>query len=123
VIVHPESMPEAAALWEARARYAPGARFWLYGPESAPQLRAVVEADVATWGAKPEVVVKPYPPRTEPEARGEARPRGGQPRLKLAGDGGAQPPPEGEEERGNLLTPEELQMLLGEDEPGTGEQR
>lgn len=124
VIVHPEAMVDAPAVWEARARYAPGARLWMYGPASAPKLRAIVEEDVAGWlrivvTPRPEVV----PARAAvPQPRPVSAPP---PRLKLAGDGEvppeAAPAEEGEgaakDSRAGLLSAEELRMLLGDDEP------
>lgn len=138
VIVHPETMSDAVALWQAKSRYAPGARCWMYGPAASPTLRAIVEGDIMAWGGgdrrEPEVVVKPQPnkaedslkigPRRDPPG---PKPRSGGPRLKLAGEPLPLPPPGGEpaEEASPapLLTPEELRMLLGDDEPGATEQR
>lgn len=122
VIVHPETMADAAAVWEARARYAPGARLWMYGPASNPKLRAIVEEDVAGWLT---VVVTPRPEAAPPRpAAPQPRPAA-PPRLKLAGDG--EVPPEAapvedgdgaaKESRAGLLSAEELRMLLGDDEP------
>ncbi len=146
VILHPETLPDAGALWEAKLRYAPGARCWMYGPAAKPTLRAIVDSDVQSWGAgtrehEPEIVVRPRPapppgakdetykigPRREPAP---ARYKPATPQLKLTEEPLPAPisgPPQGgaseESSRSALLTPEELRMLLGDDEPGTAEKR
>ena len=130
VLVHPEVLSDAVALLEAKSRYAPGARCWMYGPALNPALRAIVESDIAAWGGvrQPEVVVRPRAgdDSLRIESHREApRPRPSPPRLKLAGDPAALPaldPAECEaevESKAPLLTPEELRMLLGDDEPGS----
>lgn len=139
IFVHPERLPDAAAVFEAAARYAPGARCWMYGPASNPRLRAVVEADVEAWSgeptiAMPQVVVRP--PVAHRAAANAGAPSGyrarpaPQPPLRLTPgervDAGFQPADVEESELAGhaeparpsqLLTPEELAMLLGEDEP------
>jgi hypothetical protein len=133
VIVHPELLPDAVALLEAKARYAPGARCWMYGPADRPALRAIVESDIAGWGApeRPEVVV---PPRQEPDSikidthreRPQAHPaRPAVPRLKLTEEPAPISPQADEPEPATapLLSPEEIRMLLGDDEPGAAGER
>jgi hypothetical protein len=131
VLVHPEILSDAVALLEAKSRYAPGARCWMYGPALNPVLRAILESDITAWGGgvrEPEVVVRPRAgdDSLRIESHREApRPRPSPPRLKLAGDPAALPamdPTECEaevESKAPLLTPEELRMLLGDDEPGS----
>ena len=128
VLVHPESLPDAAAAWEAKARYAPGARCWMYGPAADPKLRAVVETDVAAWpGApRPETVVTPQPtPPADSMRIGPRpplpRPPAGPPKLKLTGEPlpvgpGAEEDPK-DASKAPLLSAEELRMLLGDGEP------
>jgi len=187
VIVSPETLDEAAAVYETATRYAPGCRCWLYGPESAPQLRAVSTHDVAAWAQEPAAppappaAVAPAPspntPPVQPEPAVKVRPAAikaavkasgpaggrpvapppfwvgtpdyrtktvGPPKLRLAGTYQVDPVPQrsdlesgegggsaGESgagvanpsRSGPILTAEELQMLLGEDEAGESGQR
>lgn len=140
VMVNPEGLDEPAAVHEAIGRYAPACRCWLYGPAGAPQLRAVTAEDVAGWvkaeaEPKPQVVVMPAAAgggrRGAAALDGAAGPdyrssRSGAPILRLAGTEkveAAKAPADADGAAlmatgGPLLTPEELRMLLGEDEPG-----
>ena len=128
VIVHPESLADVPAFWDAKARYAPGARCWMYGPIVRPVLRAIVDADIAAWAGprQPEIVVKPDSLRIGPEPRRDVpRPRPAVPKLKLAGEPMAVPAegPAEEASKAPLLSPEELRMLLGDDEPDAAGER
>lgn len=127
VIVNPERMPDTVALLEAKARYAPGARCWMYGPATQPALRAIVEGDVSAWSGvkEPQVVVRvPESDSIKINAhRPPPRPaRPATPRLKLT----EEPAPvdaESAQPTSPLLSPEEIRMLLGDDEPGAAGQR
>jgi len=119
IVVHPEMMANVVQLWEARSRYAPAARLWMYGPSADPKLRAIVDADITAWGPKPEIV---------PQAAARPRAAVAQPKLKLAGEGQVPPgPPESDDgedgAKPSLLSPEELRMLLGDDEPPAVQER
>jgi hypothetical protein len=147
VLASPEALPDAAAVYDAAMQYAPSARVWLYGPEANPTLRAVIDSDVDRWRggsepgqraeSAPAVVVHPGAmprPAPRPVAQANAGYRTKQPAqasLRLSGAGPMDPgrkPADlggdelaGQEEPARpsqLLTPEELRMLLGEDDPG-----
>ncbi len=98
VIVHPESLADVPAFWDAKARYAPGARCWMYGPIVRPVLRAIVDADIARRAVQK---LKP----------------GGEP-MAVPAEGPAE-----EASKAPLLSPEELRMLLGDDEPDAAGER
>lgn len=146
IIVHPEHLPEVGQVCRAAERYAPGVRCWMFGPETNPTLRAIVEEDVAGWTGEaalkvvipkrqPDPEPKPIPIRPKPKVGGpdyRTKPVT-PPQLRLAGAGSVDLPPEqadaepaqsGEAKpRSQLLTPEELRMLLGDDEPGQATER
>ena len=148
VVVYPEQQPDTVGVLEAAAKFAPGVRCWMFGPASNPRLRAIVETDIAGWGgakSEPEIVVRPRPAETKPPAlKTEAAPARvdyrtqavGKPPLRLAGQGTFDLPVEavdvdkkGSDEAGTgparsqVLTAEELRMLLGEDGPDVAGQR
>jgi hypothetical protein len=133
ILAQPVQGAGAALLIEAVGRYAPGVRAWVYDPGSAWKLRAVTDEDLARWRGVPEVVVRPA-----------ARPAAPRPDLRLAGGPVESPPPasdipakeapdgrtsgqgaDQDEPNGRLrelLTEEELSLLLGEEfRPRRGE--
>jgi hypothetical protein len=140
LFVFPERMRDAAELYRTAGQYAPSCRCWLYGPADRPELRAVTEGDVARWPVRearqPEVVVRPITPGPRltapaPLPAPSPAPVSRAPSLRLAGteravaaggggtggsggngDGAAVGP------QAPILTPEELRMLLGEEEQG-----
>lgn len=141
VMVDPPGAAEALELHEAIERHVPRVKAWLFGPGANPRLRPIVESDVAEWNARvapppiPAVRVIAHEPerRPEPERRTEAKPdRRAEvdPPLRLAGtlesdigrtDGKREPSvgKGGSDEAGGgggkpLLTPEELELLLGD---------
>jgi hypothetical protein len=151
VIVGPEDEKEAAEVCLLLWQYAGGAPCWLYGPPSAPKLRPIRDEDLATWsgvesGVAPEPAKKPVvrPERARPVAPAPApapeRPKAAQtaaPQLRLAGteSSSAAPKeseriadPESEGAQGvsqgspPLLTPEELEMLLGDPDEASREE-
>lgn len=141
VIVGPADARRAAAVCEALWRYAPAAPCWVYGPGGAPRLRPVTEADLGQW-APPSEPARGVDVGAGGGAKGTSH--GPQlidrkrfthpaaPQLRLAGTGELPPKPadanadgdgDGAEGAGEdsrpLLTPEELEMLLG-DADGAG---
>ena len=129
VLVSPERLACPGQVCDAAARYAARSRVWMYEPGSNRGLRAVVQDDVDSWlkspgsiEAKPVVVAKAPPPRAEPAPRPLP---GIGPKLRLTGDAGVQDAGQsadqvdkGEEPRPRqVLTSEELEMLLDDGEP------
>ncbi|MBL9031344.1 MAG: hypothetical protein JNM80_06515 [Phycisphaerae bacterium] len=136
VMVDPPGAAEALELHEAIERHVPRVKAWLFGPGANPRLRPIVESDVAEWNARvappvPVVRVIAHEPerRPEPERRTEAKPdRRAEvdPPLRLAGTlesdigrtDGKKGTGEGDEGGAGggkpLLTPEELELLLGD---------
>jgi hypothetical protein len=143
VMVEPAKLPDAAAMYDALSRYAPASRCWMFAPGSNPPLRAVVEADVERWRPAttvepPAVVVRPQPhplpskPGPPPPAAYRTKPLP-QPALRITGSGPVEQAGKPVDQKGaeftdpeegartsQLLTPEELRMLLGEDDGGPG---
>ncbi|MFN0133403.1 MAG: hypothetical protein ACKVW3_12860 [Phycisphaerales bacterium] len=138
VMVDPADPAEALQLHEAVARYVPGVKAWLFGPGANPRLRPVVESDVEAWSTRATPAVGPVrtePPRmVVPERRVERRvDMPTDPPLRLTGslesdigraDGmmeskgpgvaGATTGNSGASASKPLLTPEELELLLGD---------
>lgn len=98
LLVEPETLAEPQAALEAARRYTPGAVLWVYEAGANKPLRELVEE---------RMIAPPAPP-----SAGHA--------LRLSGDGpeATDDWPDEEQEMGNLLTDEELAMLL--DEPRAG---
>lgn len=103
VILFPEMLTDAAEFCAAADIYAPGVPRWQYGPAANPELRAIVDADMARWAQKnPEPVPLPGKAAVEPAAKAAERPARpgaptsrtltGTPQLRLAGDGPALAP-------------------------------
>jgi hypothetical protein len=105
VILFPEMLTDAAEFCAAADIYAPGVPRWQYGPAANPELRAIVDADVARWVQKiPEspaipgtVVVEPAAAKVverpaRPMTPTASRTSSGSPQLRLAGEGPALPP-------------------------------
>jgi hypothetical protein len=141
VLVRAETLEDAGAVVRAVELYAPRARCWLYEPASPIRLRAVASAELER-GASPAaavlaepgpVVVTPGFRTAPPPVRHPAQAR---PALRLAGDGVLPARPEPEEETlqaevrevkpgqppaspavnaPQVLSQDELAMLLGED--------
>jgi hypothetical protein len=142
VLVSPEKLVNPGQVCDAAARYAPHTRLWMYDPGPNQRLRAVVQDDVDSWlkspgsiDARPVVLAKvpgPGPGRpgalSKPPAAKDSRtvaPIGG-PKLRLAGDGQVQEPAQSAEQQDaaqgspaprQVLTAEELEMLLDDGEP------
>jgi hypothetical protein len=121
----------------------------MFAAAANPPLRAVVESDVERWRqakappttpaapAAPAVVVRPHPrplpAKPAPQAAGPYRTKPlPQPALRISGQGpveqagkpvdlkgGEFADPEEVSRPSQLLTPEELRMLLGEDDGGS----
>jgi hypothetical protein len=97
VAVFPERLPDADALWEVLARYAPGTRCWGYGPAGMPnpRLSPIVEPKkpypiedepVGPPAAVGKGNVAPRPPaQTNLQARTEVVPRGAAAKPGVAG--------------------------------------
>lgn len=133
LLVQPLRLEDPAALVHAVERYAPHAAIWMFDPSSSPRLRAVKVDDVVAWSAAP-----PPPTRISADrptlslncmpvvSRGESTPRSGnssEPKPRLSGqeNSGKQTEsryPAGNGENGQLLTTEELSMLLADDAEG-----
>jgi hypothetical protein len=135
VLVQAEALDDAAGVVRAVELYAPRVRCWRYEPAAAERLRAIGSADLAP--AMPAVIVMPEARRAEQASRPGAvrHPAQGRATLRLAGEGTLPPrsQPEGAQadevreqpregsngdEAGashQVLTPEELSMLLSED--------
>lgn len=111
VILYPEMLTDAAEFCLAADIYAPGIARWQYGPATNPELRAIVDEDVARWSGKipeststprapaPSVVVRPEAIQAaERVIRGQvplptpSRALGPTPQLRLAGEGPAHKP-------------------------------
>jgi len=143
VIVYPEMLTDAPELCAAADTYAPDVPRWQYGPVANPTLRPIVEADVARWQGKVEVVVTESAKAMGAGGAGSRTvetPRQAPiqgPKLRLAGEGpevdnqanpvdaqgsalfaDVAPPPAqtapAPERSAPLISDEELRMLLGE---------
>lgn len=141
VLVEAESLPDAPEVLRAVELYAPRVRCWRYEPGAADRLRAVGSADLAP--EPPVVIVMPEVRQDSGTRPGAVRHAAqGRSTLRLAGNGSLPvKPPETEDAvredppengpRGDagdarqVLTPEELTMLLSEDivEPEDSAQR
>jgi hypothetical protein len=148
VLVRAHELTDAPEVVRAVELYAPRTRCWRYEPGASVQLAAVTSADLIsgpdapTPPATPEVVVTPaFRRAAPPPVPGAVRhPAQGRPPLRLAGEGvlPARPeeddalaapkvredsipgqPPEPPTASGRqVLSPDELAMLLGEDTLG-----
>jgi hypothetical protein len=141
VLVSPERLMNPGQVCDAAARYAPHTRVWMYEPGPNQRLRAVVQEDVENWlkspggvDARPVILAK-MPPRTQNPAPAPARhpdsrtAPGPGPKLRLAGEGQVQEAAQSAELQGagdavqgdpsprQVLTSEELEMLLDDGEP------
>lgn len=138
VMIEPGRLVGARALLDAMERFAPDSARWVYQPGANPSLRALVESDVASEAAmagpatngaatrreQPRIEVRPLPAiKPRPIAKGTPALRLTEGDVTRASIGNAAD----EREDGspaNLLTDEELSMLLGEDEePGEAERK
>ena len=142
VLVSPEKLVNPGQVCDAASRYAPHTRVWMYEPGPNQRLRAVVQEDVDSWlkspgsiEARPVVLAKvpgpgkPATPSKAPMAKDSrtSAPIGG-PKLRLAGDGQVQESAQSVEQQEaaqgspaprQVLTAEELEMLLDDGEPRT----
>jgi len=120
LFVEPRALKGAADVHRAAARLAPRAAFWRFEESANQRLGAVVEGDVARWPREeteltPDEVPAPVRPATPTRGTREVPP------LRLAGEGDAPPIEEAPEDGARarqLLTAEELAMLLADDGPG-----
>jgi hypothetical protein len=141
IVVYPERLEDVPALCEALGRYAPAAGCWAYGPASNPRLLPIVEpkpaGDAAAEAAHPvpppaaavadysSVAAATVEPKLRLTETGPVNPpafpadgdvaEGLEIDAGAAGDGGIGG---GGRSRGQLLTAEELAMLLGDDQTG-----
>lgn len=109
-LVDPSAIPLATPLREALAAYAPATGVWVYDPAGTPRLRAARPGEALDHMPErraPEVVVTPA-------ARASATPKVPAPPLRLAGDATTEPKPPRATSAADLLTDEELSMLLPE---------
>ncbi len=131
LLVQPLRLEDPAALVHAVERYAPHAAIWMFDPSSSPRLRAVKVDDVVAWSAAP-----PPPTRISIDRHsrtpvpvlslGQSNPTAGvlaEPKPRLSGheNGGHTSESRyaaGNGENGQLLTTEELSMLLADDAEG-----
>ncbi len=133
LLVQPLRLEDPAALVHAVERYAPHAAIWMFDPSSSPRLRAVKVEDVVAWSAAPPPPTRISTDRTSMAmggmpvvSRGDSLPRSGaaieqKPRLSGHENGGKPTEsryPAGNGENGQLLTTEELSMLLADDAEG-----
>ena len=133
LLVQPLRLEDPAALVHAVERYAPHAAIWMFDPSSTPRLRAVKVEDVVAWSAAPPPPTRISADRptmglgnTPVVSRGESTPRSGngsepKPRLSVHENGGNPTEsryPAGTGESGQLLTTQELSMLLADDAEG-----
>ncbi len=138
VLVSPERLACPGHVCDAAARFAPRTRLWMYEPGSNRGLRAIVQEDVDSWlktpasiEAKPVVVMKAAPnqggpapralPLRSPDSRTKAE---SGPKLRLAGESlvqevaqSADEVDKGDRRPREVLTSEELEMLLDDGEP------
>jgi hypothetical protein len=147
VVVDPALLSTPGHVCEAASRYAPHAKAWTYASGSNQRLRAVVQEDVDTWmkapggiEAKPVILSQPDPEARNPGIHQTDRGSGALnkgspsfrtdgaegPKLRLTGEvqpgaetadpveaGQGQEPPRPKQ----VLSSEELEMLLGDGEP------
>jgi hypothetical protein len=113
LFVEPRGLPMAADVQAAAARLAPRAAFWRYEETANPRLAAVVESEVPRGPRAAEELGPAEAPPVRPVRVG------GAPALRLAGEGAAPASDEGDGVPARqLLTAEELAMLLADDGPG-----
>ncbi len=138
VFAEPARLAFAGDVVDSLRRYAPRASCWLYLSEGGnATLRAVTSGDAQGWSRRTDVRIGNIPEgfgatvsRSDAARKSpplSAAPGASAPRLRLAGEG--QLPPESDPDvrsakgqagtaPGEMLTPEELDLLLGDD--GTG---
>lgn len=139
VFAEPCRLAFAGDVVDSIRRYAPRAACWAFASDGAQStLRAVTASEAQTWSRRGEVRIGTIPEsfgatgsRSNPARGGPAAAGGtasGTPRLRLAGD--VELPGDGRADGGRaahnvgtsaseVLTPEELDLLLGDQGPGT----
>lgn len=136
VLISPGALPLAGELVVAARHHVPAAVVWAYDPTPSPTLRPVAESDIDAWlgasgAATPTRADVTSDISTVPAAR-VGLPRAHPPRLRLTDDGAVEasrqrpddmigPAPNAAQDEDpaprQLLTQEELAMLLADDEP------
>jgi len=117
VLSEPGTLRGAAQVALALRKYSPAVVVYAYEPGSTKLLREVTDQDLVDWGA---------PGRAPEPARHAPPPAQGRPMLRLRDDGGARPigpslpitehvagPSDGPPQAADVLSAEELAMLLG----------
>lgn len=114
VMCEPPRLAGAAQLTLALRKYAPGVVVYAYEPGNTPILRMVEDQDLVNWGA---------PERPAPEPRLGPTRAVGKPLLRLTGDdiprpiGPSLPITEHTSSAADVLSADELAMLLGRNGP------
>ncbi|MDP1663083.1 MAG: hypothetical protein Q8L55_14295 [Phycisphaerales bacterium] len=114
VMCEPQRLTGAAQLALALRKYAPGVVVYAYEPGGAQVLRMVEDQDLVNWGA---------PERPAPEPRPAPARAIGKPHLRLTGDdaprpiGPSLPITEHTSSASDVLSADELAMLLGRNGP------
>lgn len=127
-LVEPARIPHAPELVEAASVYAPKAVHWVYASSPREQIREVRESDLAAWRADLSTTGTGslIEPRVLEQGSAEIRTDSGEePRPEQAriAPNGADPladaPSEGQnrEHPGSILTDEEMDMLLADEDP------